>query len=87
MIQILTASGILFNVLWVGVSSIDGALRFALINPDVKQAIEVFTNPENCRTITRVIDGETDIIFEGYINFRGINVSYDGNATVALSKI
>lgn len=82
-----TANGVLTEVTWVAVSNIDGALRFCVINPDAAQLFALFTEPENCTTITRVIDGEDMQVFEGYTVFRGIQINYDGTAIVSLSKI
>lgn len=87
MIQIRTVTGELFQVAWVGISSIDGSLRFSLIQPEPMHVLQVFTNSENCTTIYRVIDGEEDLSFEGYTVFRGIQISYDNNVLVTLSKI
>ena len=85
--SIRTVDGTVLEVLWVAISNIDGALRFAVPDPDAKQLFSLFTRPDNCTEIVRVIDGEDVQVFEGYTVFRGLQMNYDSTAIVALSKI
>ena len=86
MIQIRTANNDLFQIAWAGVSSIDGILRFAVINPNIAEVFSVFSNPANCSTLTRVFDNQ-ETVYSGYSVFRGITVNFDGSVIVAMSKI
>ena len=85
--SIRTADGTVLEVIWVAVSNIDGALRFAVPDPDASRLFSLFTNPENCSEIVRVVDGQDIQTFEGYTVFRGLQMNYDGTSIVALSKI
>ena len=86
MINLITADGKTFEIEWIGVSTLDGALRFGVKNADITRLLAIFTKPENCTVLTRLFDGE-EKTFEGYTVFRGITIDYDGTIIVALSKI
>lgn len=85
--SIRTVDGTILEVIWVAVSNIDGALRFAIPDPDAARLFSLFTNPENCYEIVRMIDGQDVQSFEGYTVFRGLQMNYDGTSIVSLSKI
>lgn len=85
--SIRTVDGTILNVVWIAVSNIDGALRFCVIDADVTQLFTLFTNPENCSEIVRLVDNEDMQTYSGYTVFRGIQMNYDGTAIVSLSKI
>lgn len=86
MIQLKTANGKLFEIAWIGVSNIDGVLRFSVVDPDVTDVFQTFMIPENCTVLTRIFD-EDEQVFEGYKIFRGVQINFDGSAIVSLSKI
>ena len=86
MIKIETANGKAFQIEWAGVSSIDGVLRFAVVNAELTEILATFTVPENCQELTRVFD-EDRKTFTGYTVFRGVQINYDGTTVVSLSKI
>lgn len=86
MIQVIIPSGEAFLVEWIGVSSIDGVLRFCVFNETTLKIFQTFTNPENCSPLIRKFD-ENEMTFEGYTVFRGIQVQYDGSMIVSLSKV
>jgi len=86
MIKLITANGIEFEISWIGVASIDGVLRFGVINSTLSEVINTFTNPENCTVLTRNYDGVIET-FEGFTVFRGISINFKGEMIVALSKI
>lgn len=86
MITLKTYKGEEFEIEWIGVATLDGALRFGIKNADITKLLATFTKPENCTVLTRSFDGE-DKTFEGYTVFRGITIDYDGTTIVALSKI
>ena len=86
MINLITADGKTFEIEWIGISTLDGALRFGVKNVEVGELLTTFTNPKSSTVLTRSFDGE-EKRFEGYTVFRGITVDYDGVIIVALSKI
>lgn len=86
MITLIIPNGEEFEIEWIGVATLDGALRFGIKNADITKLLATFTKPENCTVLTRSFDGE-DKTFEGYTVFRGITIDYDGTTIVALSKI
>lgn len=86
MITLITSNGITFEIAWIGVSGLDGVLRFSIINGDISQIMQTFTIPENCQVLTRDFDG-VEQVFEGYIVFRGIQINYDNTIMVSLSKV
>ena len=87
MIQVKTANGELFEVKWIGIASLDGVLRFASNNVFLQDVLNTFTVPENCTVLSKLIDGEEVASFEGYTVFRGIQINYDNEMIIALSKI
>ena len=86
MIRLRTTNGEMFDIDWIGISSIDGILRFAVKNPDISNIVQVFSVPENCSILTRLFD-EDEHVYEGFIVFRGFLLNFDGTATVSMSKI
>lgn len=86
MIKLKTANGKMFEIAWIGVSNIDGVLRFSVVDPDVTDVFQTFMIPENCIVLTRIFD-EDEQVFEGYKIFRGVQINFDGSAIISLSKI
>ena len=86
MLKLRLTNGQEFEIAWIGVSNIDGVLRFSILNSDLARIIQIFTNPENCEVFTRIFD-EDEQTYEGYTIFRGIQINYDGSAIVSMSKI
>lgn len=86
MVTLKTSNNEEFDIAWIGVATIDGVLRFSVINSDIKRVFDVFSNPESCAKLTRVYDGIEEI-FEGYTVFRGVQIQYDNSVLVSLSKI
>ena len=85
MITLITSNNIVFEIAWIGVSGIDGVLRFSVIDGDLSKIMQTFTIPENCQVLTRKFD-EDEQTFEGYINFRGVQINYDNSIMVSLSR-
>ena len=81
-----TVSGDVFNISWIGVASIDGVLRFAVKNSNVQEIIRAFTDAQNCETLISKFD-ETETMYVGYTVFRGIQINYDNETIVSLSRI
>lgn len=86
MIKLITSNGEEFNLAWIGIANLDGALRFGIMDSNVADIFQCFSNPENCTRLTRIFD-ENELVYEGYTNFRGFVVNYDGTIVVTLSKI
>lgn len=85
MIKLLTANGEEFDVAWMGVASMDGGLRFGVINSTAEKIFSIFTVPENCTVLTRVFDG-VEKEYEGYTVFRGMTINYNDEIVVSMSK-
>ena len=83
--KLTTARNKEFNIGWIGVATIDGALRFALLNTDLASAFSVFTDRAECSVLVSSID---DIVqtYEGYTVFKSIDINNDGSIVVALGK-
>lgn len=81
--KIKTATGKEFEILWDGVASIDGALRFAVINAPMAEIFETFSDPAECTTLTRIWDG-VESVYTGYTRFRGVDRKIDGEIVVAI---
>lgn len=74
-----------FDIGWIGVATIDGVLRFALLNVSLTTAFSVFTNSAECTTLISNIDGIIQT-FENYVVFKSIDINADGSITVALGR-
>ena len=86
--KVITATGEEFEIGWIGVATLDGGLRFGIINcNDINKIFQTFTKPENCVVLTRDFDGVRNIKFEGYTVFRGITINYNDEIVVSLSKV
>lgn len=82
---IVTASGIRFRVLWCGLSTIDRALRFEIVNSTMMNVLSVFMNPAETEKLTYTFD-EQETVFEGFTRFKGIEQNATGTITVALME-
>lgn len=78
-----TATGKEFPEAWDGVSIIDGVLRIALVGVEIDVAHEVFKQPEETQTLTRIWDGQ-ESVYTGYTDYRGFTKTVDGEIIVAL---
>ena len=83
MLQIETAQGTTFPLNWIGISELDGSLRFETTETDMPTLFGVFSDPEHTRTLTRVFD-EDRRTFEGFTTFKGIERMGTGNTVVRL---
>lgn len=79
-----TATGKEFDILWDGASTIDGALRFAVVNATLDQIHNTFKHPEETETLTRIQDG-TESVYTGFTDYRGFDKKPDGEVVVALN--
>lgn len=79
MISLLTASGIVFTVIWIGLSDIDGSLRFRTHGTGPDSLFKVFfNNAEETESLTRVFD-DNSLEFHGYTHFAGLQEAGDGS--------
>ena len=85
MLKLETALGASFPLNWIGVSDLDGSLRFEIPGTDLPGLFAVFNDPEHTRTLTRIFD-EDKKSFEGYTGFKGIEKMGSGNIVIRLIK-
>ena len=85
MLQLLTAQNTEFPIEWIGISNIDGSLRFEVVGGELSTLFAVFSDPEHTRALTRVFD-EDNHTFEGYTTLKGIERMGSGNIAVRLLK-
>ncbi len=83
MLTIETAQGTSLPINWIGISDLDGSLRFETSEPDIATLFSIFSDPEHTRTLTRVFD-EDRKTFEGFTGFKGIERMGTGNIVVRL---
>ena len=83
MLTIETAQGTSIPITWIGISELDGSLRFETTEPNMATLFSIFSDPEHTRTLTRVFD-EDRKTFEGFTRFKGIERMATGNIVVRL---
>ncbi len=83
MLQLETAQGTAFPITWIGISDLDGSLRFETTETDMPLLFSLFSDPEHTRSLTRVFD-EDRRTFEGFTVFKGIEKMGTGNIVVRL---
>jgi len=80
-----TATGKDFDSTWDGVSTIDGALRFDVVNASLDEIHNTFKDPAETETLTRVEDG-IESVYTGFTSYRGFHVEDDGAVIVTLQS-
>ena len=85
MLTIETAQGTVFPITWIGISDLDGSLRFETIEPDMALLFSIFSDPEHTRSLTRVFD-EDKKTFEDFTTLKGIERMGTGNIVIRLRK-
>ncbi len=83
MLKLLTALGTELPITWIGISELDGSLRFETTETNMATLFSIFSDPEHTRTLTRVFD-EDRRTFAGYTGFKGIEKMMSGNIVVRL---
>ena len=83
--KIITATNKNVDVQWCGVSTIDFALRFAVLGMSMTDVVALFINPEETATITHIFD-ERSATYTGYTTFIGVNLRPDGAIVVTLAE-
>lgn len=88
MLKLLTALGTELPITWIGISELDGSLRFETTETNMATMatlFSIFSDPEHTRTLTRVFD-EDRRTFEGYTDFKGIERMGTGNIVVRMLR-
>ena len=85
MLTIETAQGTSLPINWIGISELDGSLRFETSEPNMSTLFSIFSDPEHTQTLTRVFD-EDRKTFEGFTGFKGIERMGTGNIVVRLFR-
>ena len=85
MLILVTAQGTELPITWIGISELDGSLRFETTETNMATLLSIFSDPEHTKTLTRVFD-EDRRTFEGYTGFKGIDRMGTGNIVVRLLK-
>lgn len=80
-----TALNKMFDIGWIGVANVDGALRFAVLNKDIQSVFSAFTNERETVVLVAESDGITQV-YDGYTVFKSIDIYQDGSIVVALGK-
>ena len=83
MLILVTAQGTELPITWIGISELDGSLRFETTETNMATLFSIFSDPEHTKTLTRVFD-EDRRTFEGYTGFKGIEKMMSGNIVVRL---
>ena len=85
MLTVETAQGTSIPITWIGISELDGSLRFETTEPDMATLFSIFSDQEHTRILTRVFD-EDRKTFEGFTGFKGIERMATGNIVIRLLK-
>ena len=80
-----TSQGVTLPIEWIGISTLDGSLRFETTEQDLPTLFAVFSDPEHTRTLTRIFD-ESRKSFEGFTVFKGIERMGTGNVVIRLLR-
>ena len=94
MLTLLTAQGTSIPITWIGISELDGSLRFEVavsanedpnsnFHSSLSTLFSIFSDPEHTRTLTRIFD-EDRKTFDGFTGFKGIERMGTGNIVVRL---
>ncbi len=81
--KIITATGKEFSIDWCGVSTIDFALRFEVLNCTMQDILATFTDATETKTLIHVFD-EHETTFRNYKVFKGVDMKPSGSIVVAL---
>lgn len=85
--KIITATGKEFDIQWCGRSTIDFALRFAVMGSDMSSVLNTFTNPEETVLLTHIIDDMNNKAeYRGFTIFKGVDLHPDNSIIVSLME-
>lgn len=83
--KIITATGLEFNVIWCGLSTIDHVLRFEIKGSTMQTVLETFTDSQETATLTQIFD-ELETVYTGYTLFVGVDMNRRGSIIVSLME-
>ena len=83
--KIVTKTGKEYEINWAGIATVDGALRFEIINGTLADIFSCFSNPAETAELSRVW-GDSTAVYEGFTAFKTIDIQANGSIIVALSK-
>lgn len=84
---IITATEKEFNVEWLGLSTIDNVLRFAVKDSDMATVLSVFTDPEETASLVYVIDNMNNKTeYYSFTTFKGVDLLPGNSIVVSLIK-
>ena len=83
MLKLITAAGREFPIIWIGISDIDGSLRFGTGETDFPMLLDIFSDPKETQTLTRVFDGDR-LEYVGFTSFKGLESMPDGTTVIRL---
>ena len=86
MLTLITAQGTALPINWIGISELDGSLRFEIATDaptNLPTLFGIFNDTEHTRSLTRVFD-EDRRTFEGFTVFKGIERMATGNTVVRM---
>ena len=81
--NITTAKGTQLPVSWLGVSDLDGSLRFEVTEGELKELFSLFSDPEETAELTHRYD-EKEIVYRGFTRFKGIERLPAGSTVIRL---
>lgn len=83
--KIITATGLEFNIVWCGLSTIDHVLRFEIKGSTMQPVLETFTDSQETATLTHIFD-EHETAYIGYTVFTGVDMRPNGHIIVSLME-
>lgn len=84
---IITATEKEFNVEWLGLSTIDNVLRFAVKDSDMATVLSVFMDPEETVSLVYVIDNMNNKTeYYSFTTFKGVDLLPGNSIVVSLIK-
>lgn len=85
-IRLIAANNTEFEIHWIGIADVDGVLRFSIAaGSDLSVIFQTFSNPANCGVLIRQNDG-IEKEFSGFTVFRGLQINYNSEIIVSMSK-
>ena len=79
-LYLLTAEAFEVPILWIGVSDLDGSLRFETTETNIAQLVSIFDNEKHTACLTRYFDTDAKD-FCGFTRLKGIE-RMEGETTV-----
>lgn len=83
--QLITATGRTFNIVWLGLSTVDNALRFEIKDLDIISAFQTFTDTTETAILTHVFD-EAQTVYSGYTKLQGLDTGVNNRIIVSMVR-